>query len=101
MDTVDYFHLIIFSCLILLVIAATTIIVRLSNRVTELSYELKLGRNNYQKDLDRLEDKINRFSNQSNSTESKYSKDIEKLDELVKTLNKALDTKITNTTNIE
>jgi hypothetical protein len=48
-----------------------------------------------------LEDRINRFSNQSDSTESKYSKDIEKLDELVKTLNKALDIKITNTTNIE
>ena len=77
------------------------VIVRLSNRVTELSYELKLGKNNYQKDLDRLEDRINRFSNQSDSTESKYSKDIEKLDELVKTLNKALDIKITNTTNIE
>jgi chaperonin cofactor prefoldin len=48
-----------------------------------------------------LEDKINRFSNQSDSVESKYSKDIEKLDELVKALNKALDTKITSTTNIE
>lgn len=101
METVDYFHLIIFSCLILLVITATTIIVRLSNRVTELSYELKLSRNNYQKDLDRLEDKINRFSNQSDSIESTYSKDLEKLDKLIKTLNKALDIKITNTKNIE
>lgn len=101
MEAVDYFHLIVFGCLLVLVITATTIIVRLANKVTELSYELKLGKINCQKDLDRLEDKINRFSNQSNLTESKYSKDIEKLDELVKTLNKTLDSKINNTKNID
>jgi len=100
METVDYFHLIIFSCLTILTITAAYIIVRLSNRVTELSYELKLGRNNYQKDLDRLEDKFNRYSNQSNSLESKYSKDIEKLEKLVKILNTALENKIDTSINI-
>lgn len=100
METVDYFHLIIFSCLIILTITAASIIVRLSNRVNELSYELKLGRNNYQKDLDRLEDKFNRYSNQSNSLESKYSKDIEKLEKLVKILNTALENKIDTSINI-
>ena len=94
MQTVDYFHLIIFGCLILLVITSTWIIVKLASRVTELSYELKISKVFYQKDLDRLEEKVNRFSNQSNSKETKYSKDIKRLDELVKTLNKTLETKI-------
>lgn len=100
MQTVDYFHLIIFGCLALLVITASWIIVKLASRVTELSYELKISKVFYQKDLDRLEDKINRFSNQSNSKESKYSKDIEKLDGLVQTLNKALEAKINESNNI-
>lgn len=94
MQTVDYFHLIIFGCLLLLVITAAWIIVKLASRVTELSYELKISKVFYQKDLDRLEEKVNRFSNQSNSKETKYAKDIKRLDELVKTLNKTLETKI-------
>ena len=94
MQTVDYFHLIIFGCLLLLVITASWIIVKLASRVTELSYELKISKVFYQKDLDRLEEKVNRFSNQTNSKETKYSKDIKRLDELVKTLNKTLETKI-------
>ena len=100
MQTIDYFHLIIFGCLILLVITAFWIIVRLISRATELHFELKLSKTIYQKDLDRLEDKINRFSNQSNSKETKYSKDIKRLDELVKTLNKTLETKIDKSNDI-
>ena len=100
MQTVDYFHLIIFGCLILLVITSTWIIVKLASRVTELSYELKISKVFYQKDLDRLEEKVNRFSNQSNSKETKYSKDIKRLDELVKTLNKTLETKIDESNDI-
>ena len=100
MQTVDYFHLIIFGCLILLVITSTWIIVKLASRVTELSYELKISKVFYQKDLDRLEEKVNRFSNQSNSKETKYSKDIKRLDELVKTLNKTLETKIDKSNDI-
>jgi predicted RNase H-like nuclease (RuvC/YqgF family) len=61
--------------------------------LSDLKYELKLGKINCQKDLDRLEDKINRFSNQS-SSESKHSKEIEKLDKLIKSLNKMVDGKI-------
>ena len=94
MQTVDYFHLIIFGCLLLLVITASWIIVKLASRITQLSYELKISKVFYQKDLDRLEEKVNRFSNQSNSKETKYAKDIKRLDELVKTLNKTLETKI-------
>ena len=93
MQTVDYFHLIIFGCLILLVITSTWIIVKLASRVTELSYELKISKVFYQKDLDRLEEKVNRFSNQSNSSKE-YLKDLEKIDSLVKTLNKVLESKI-------
>ena len=94
MQTVDYFHLIIFGCLILLIITASWIIVKLASRVTELHFELKLSKTIYQKDLDRLEDKINMFSNQSNSNKTKYSKDIERLDGIVKTLNTEVDNKI-------
>ena len=93
MQTVDYFHLIIFGCLLLLVITASWIIVKLASRVTELSYELKISKVFYQKDLDRLEEKVNRFSNQSNSSKE-YLKDLEKIDSLVKTLNKVLESKI-------
>ena len=100
MQTVDYFHLIIFGCLILLVLTASWIIVKLASRVTELSYELKISKVFYQKDLDRLEEKVNRFSNQSNSKETKYAKDIKRLDELVKTLNKTLETKIDKSNDI-
>ena len=61
MQTVDYFHLIIFGCLILLVITASWIIVKLASRVTELSYELKISKVFYQKDLDFIYDKTKDF----------------------------------------
>ena len=87
----EYF--IIFGCILVVIASLTFVIIRLMSSLSDLKYELKLGKINCQKDLDRLEDKINRFSNQS-SSESKYSKDIEKLDKLIKSLNKMVDGKI-------
>jgi len=87
----EYF--IIFGCILVVVASLTFVIIRLMSSLSDLKYELQLGKINCQKDLDRLEDKINRFSNQS-SSESKYSKDIEKLDKLIKSLNKMVDGKI-------
>jgi predicted Holliday junction resolvase-like endonuclease len=87
----DYF--IIFGSILTLVLTLTFIIFRLSSQISDLKYELKLGKINCQKDLDRLEERINQFFNQSNS-DSKHSNDIEKLDKLIKNLNKLVDGKI-------
>jgi len=87
----EYF--IIFGCILVVISSLTFVIIRLMSSLSDLKYELKLGKINCQKDLDRLEDKINRFSNQS-SSESKHSKEIEKLDKLIKSLNKMVDGKI-------
>ena len=87
----EYF--IIFGCILVVVASLTFVIIRLMSSLSDLKYELKLGKINCQKDLDRLEDKINRFSNQS-SSQSQYSRDIEKLDKLIKSLNKMVDGKI-------
>ena len=87
----EYF--IIFGCILVVVASLTIVIIRLMSSLSDLKYELQLGKINCQKDLDRLEDKINRFSNQS-SSESKHSKEIEKLDKLIKSLNKMVDGKI-------
>lgn len=87
----EYF--IIFGCILVVIASLTFVIIRLMSSLSDLKYELKLGKINCQKDLDRLEDKINRFSNQS-SSQSQYSKDIEKLDKLIKSLNKIVDGKI-------
>ena len=91
MMEMEYF--VIFGCILLVIASLTFVIFRLTTKISDLSYELKLGKINCQKDLDRLEEKINRFSNQSTS-ESQYSKDIEKLDKLIKQINKLVDTKI-------
>lgn len=87
----EYF--IIFGSILLVIAALTYIIVRMTAQISDLRYELKLGKINCQKDLDRLEEKINRFSSQS-TPESQYLKDIEKLDKLIQNLNKLVDNKI-------
>jgi peptidoglycan hydrolase CwlO-like protein len=86
-------YFIIFGSILAVVLTLTFIIFRLNNQLSDLKYELKLGKINCQKDLDRLEERINQFFNQSNS-DSKHSNDIEKLDKLIKNLNKLVDGKI-------
>lgn len=87
----EYF--IIFGSILAVIASLTFIIFRLTSQMSDLRYELKLGKINCQKDLERLEERINRFSNQSNPN-SEYSKEIDKLDKIIKNLNKLVDTKI-------
>ena len=87
----EYF--IIFGCILLVIASLTFVIFRLTSQMSDLRYELKLGKINCQKDLERLEERMNRFSNLS-SSELQYEKDIEKLDKLIKQINKLVDTKI-------
>jgi len=86
-------YFIIFGSILAVVLTLTFIIFRLNSQLSDLKYELKLGKINCQKDLDRLEERINQFFNQSNSN-SKHSNDIDKLDKLIKNLNKLVDGKI-------
>lgn len=87
----EYF--IIFGSILVVVLSLGFIIFRLMTSLSDLKYELKLGKIQCQKDLDRLEERINRFSNQS-SSDSKFSKDVEKLEKVIKSLNKMVDGKI-------
>ena len=87
----EYF--IIFGSILALVLSLTFVIFRMNSQISDLKYELKLGKINCQKDLDRLEERINSFFNQS-SSESKHIKEIEKIDKLIKNLNKLVDDKI-------
>ena len=87
----EYF--IIFGSILVVVLSLGFIIFRLMTSLSDLKYELKLGKIQCQKDLDRLEERINRFSNQS-SSDSKFSKDVEKLEKVIKSLNKMVDGKL-------
>jgi DNA helicase TIP49 (TBP-interacting protein) len=59
-------------------------------QMSDMKYELKLGKINCQKDLDRLEDKINQIAMRDSSV---YSKEIDKLEQLHQSLNKLVDVK--------
>ena len=58
--------------------------------MSNLTYELKLGKINCQKDLDRLEDRINQLDNRSNEG---YRREIEELHRLHDKLSKLVDDK--------
>ena len=75
----EYF--IIFGSILVVVLSLGFIIFRLMTSLSDLRYELKLGKIQCQKDLDRLEERINRISSQSSSDE-RLSKDIEKLEKV-------------------
>jgi len=59
-------------------------------QMSDMKYELKLGKINCQKDLDRLEDKINQIAMRDSAV---YSKEIDKLEQLHQSLNKLVDVK--------
>ena len=59
-------------------------------QMSDMKYELKLGKINCQKDLDRLEDKINQIAIRDSVV---YSKEIDKLEQLHQSLNKLVDSK--------
>ena len=87
----EYF--IIFGAILGIVLTLTLIIFKLNSRISDLKYELKLGKINCQKDLDRLEERMNRLFGQSNS-DVNHNKEIEKLDKLIKQINKLVDNRI-------
>jgi len=82
----DYF--IVFGSILLLFLISLGIIYRLMYQLNQLNYELKLGKINCQKDLDRLEDRINQIVNRDNET---YKKEIEKLEKLHRSISKMVD----------
>lgn len=86
----EFQYFIIFGTISIVVLVLTFIIFKLQSSVSDLRYELKLGRINCQKDLDRLEDKINQIVVKDSDT---YSREIEKLEQLHKSLTKLVDTK--------
>ena len=58
--------------------------------MSDLTCELKLGKINCQKDLDRLEDRINQLANRSNEG---YRREIDELQRLHDKLSKLVDDK--------
>jgi len=86
----EFQYFIIFGTISIVVLVLTFIIFKLQSSVSDLRYELKLGKINCQKDLDRLEDKINQIVLKDSET---YSREIEKLEQLHKSLIKLVDDK--------
>lgn len=84
----DYF--IVFGTIGILFLVSIAIIFKLMHQMSDLKYELKLGKINCQKDLDRLEDKINQITMRDLDT---YSKEIKKLEKLHESLTHLVDTK--------
>ena len=82
----DYF--IVFGTIGVLFLVSIGIIFRLMYQMSDMKYDLKLGKINCQKDLDRLEDKINQIAIRDSHM---YSKEIEKLEKLHKSLTKLVD----------
>ena len=86
----EFQYFIIFGTISIVVLVLTFIIFKLQSSVSDLRYELKLGKINCQKDLDRLEDKINQIVLKDSDT---HSREIEKLEQLHKSLIKLVDDK--------
>jgi hypothetical protein len=82
----DYF--IVFGTIGVLFLVSIGIIFRLMYQMSDMKYELKLGKINCQKDLDRLEDKINQIAIRDSNM---YSKEIKKLEQLHQSLTKLVD----------
>lgn len=86
----EFQYFIIFGTISIVVLVLTFIIFKLQSSVSDLRYELKLGRINCQKDLDRLEDKVNQIVQRDSQT---YSNEIIRLEKLHKSLTKLVDSK--------
>tara|TARA_B110000977_G_scaffold63727_1_gene86685 strand:+ start:718 stop:1020 length:303 start_codon:yes stop_codon:yes gene_type:complete len=86
----EFQYFIIFGTISIVVLVLTFIIFKLQSSVSDLRYELKLGKINCQKDLDRLEDKVNQIVQRDSQT---YSNEIIRLEKLHKSLTKLVDSK--------
>jgi len=82
----DYF--IVFGSILLLFLISLGIIFKLMYQLNDLNYELKLGKINCQKDLDRLEERVNQIA--SRDTES-YRRELEKIEKLHRSISKMVD----------
>ena len=80
----DYF--IVFGTIGILFLVSITIIFRLMYQMSDMKYELKLGKINCQKDLDRLEDSRNRL--EENIDEENYVFDQSYIEELINNIQK-------------
>ena len=86
----EFEYFITFGSISIVVLVLTFIIFKLQSSVSDLRYELKLGKMNCQKDLDRLEDKINQIVQKDSQT---YANEIIRLEKLHKSLTKLVDSK--------
>ena len=82
----DYF--IVFGSIGILFLISLAVIFRLMYQMSNLTYELKLGKINCQKDLDRLEDRINQLASFNTNG---YRKELEELQRLHDKLSKLVD----------
>ena len=82
----DYF--IVFGSIGILFLISLAIIFKLMYDMSNLNYELKLGKINCQKDLDRLEDRVNQLAKQDIEN---YKKEVEKLEKLHLSISKMVD----------
>lgn len=74
-----------------LIVSLSVLSIKLLNDISNLRFDLKLGKINCQKDLDRLEEKINRVIN---SESKQVQRDIDKLDKIQKSLQTIIDNEI-------
>lgn len=74
-----------------LIVSLSVLSIKLLNDISNLRFDLKLGKMNCQKDLDRLEEKINRVIN---SESKQVQRDIDKLDKIQKSLQTIIDNEI-------
>jgi predicted PurR-regulated permease PerM len=85
--------LIALSSVSILFLISVGFVFKLMYELSNLKYELKLGKINCQKDLDRLEDKINNIL----SRDSKYyERELEKLEKIQQNLLKIVDDGVTD-----
>lgn len=85
------------STISILFLISLVVVFKLMYDLNNLKYELKLGKINCQKDLERLEDRINNLvRNDSNQ----FAKELEKLEKIQQNLLKIIEDGIGNTDNI-
>jgi predicted PurR-regulated permease PerM len=89
--------LVALSAISILFLISLVVVFKLMYDLNNLKYELKLGKINCQKDLDRLEDRINNLvRNDSNQ----FGKELEKLEKIQQKLLKIIEDGIGNADNI-
>ena len=96
MDNIEIVNylLITLSTISTLFLISLGFVFKLMYDLNNLKYELKLGKINCQKDLDRLEDKINSILRKDTN---QFEKELEKLEKIQQTLLKIVDDGIYNT----